>query len=222
MKILVVDDHVLVRSGFTLLISNMAGMQVVGEASDGREAVRLARELQPDIVVMDITMRGLSGLEAIEQVRSSCPKTRVVMLSMHANEEFVAKALRAGAVGYLLKEAAAGELEIALRAIALGQVYLSPVISRQVVDRYLGGASAGSDILTRRQREVLQLIGEGKSTKEMAKLLHLSVKTIEAHRAQLMERLDIHDVAGLIRYAMRIGLIPPEGPGAVTEDGASL
>lgn len=222
MKILVVDDHALVRSGFTLLISNMAGMQVIGEASDGREAVRQVRELQPDIVVMDITMRGLSGLEAIEQIRSSCPKTRVVMLSMHANEEFVAKALRAGAVGYLLKEAAAGELEIALRAIAMGQVYLSPVISRQVVDRYLGGVTAGSDILTRRQREVLQLIGEGKSTKDMANLLHLSVKTIEAHRAQLMERLDIHDVAGLIRYAMRIGLIPPEGPVAASEDGASL
>src|SRR5579862_6859697 len=126
MKILVVDDHILVRTGFALLISNMAGMQVVGEASDGREAVRLARELQPDIAVMDITMRGLNGLEAIEQIRSSCPKTRVVMLSMHANEEFVAKALRAGAVGYLLKEAAAAELEIALRAIAVGQVYLSP------------------------------------------------------------------------------------------------
>ena len=211
MKVLVVDDHQLVRAGFMLLISRMADMQVVGEANDGREAIRLSQELHPDIVVMDITMRGLNGLEAAERIRNISPKIKVIMLSMHANEEFVAKALRAGAAGYLLKEAATNELEIALRAVSAGQLYLSPAISRQVVERYLSGGSADTDALTARQREVLQLIGEGRSTREMAKILHLSIKTIEAHRAQLMERLDIHDVAGLIRYAMRKGLIPPEG-----------
>jgi len=211
MKVLVVDDHQLVRAGFMLLISRMAGMQVVGEANDGREAMRLAQELQPDIVLMDITMRGLNGLEAAERIRTILPKTKVVMLSMHANEEFVAKALRAGASAYLLKEAAPTELEIALKAVSMGQLYLSPAISRQVVDRYLSGEAAGVEVLTARQREVLQLIGEGKGTREMAEILHLSIKTIEAHRTQLMERLDIRDVACLIRYAMRKGLIPPEG-----------
>ena len=207
MKILVADDHTLVRAGLTSLIARLPEMEVVGEAADGRQALRMVRDLLPDIVLMDISMPGLNGLEAAERIHGIHPKTKIIILSMHANEEYVAQALKAGASGYLLKDAATAELEMALKSVSMGQFYLSPAISRQVVDNFLHGGPTGVDVLTPRQREILQLIAEGKSTRDIAETLHLSVKTVETHRAQLMDRLDIHDVAGLIRYALRKGLI---------------
>lgn len=207
MKILVADDHTLMRAGLVSLIARLPEMEVVAEAEDGRQALRLARDLQPDIVLMDIAMPGLNGLEAAERIHGILPAVKIIVLSMHASEEYVAQALKAGASGYLLKDAATAELEMALKSVSMGQFYLSPAISRQVVDTMLHGGPTGLDLLTPRQREILQLIAEGKSTREIADTLHLSVKTVETHRAQLMDRLDIHDVAGLIRYALRKGLI---------------
>lgn len=207
MKILVADDHTLVRAGLISLIARLPEMEVVGEAADGRQALRMVRDLLPDMVLMDIAMPGLNGLEAAERIHGIHPQTKIIILSMHASEEYVAQALKAGASGYLLKDAATSELEMALKSVAAGQFYLSPAISRQVVDNYLRGGPTGVELLTPRQREILQLVAEGKSTREIADTLHLSVKTVETHRAQLMERLDIHDVAGLIRYALKKGLI---------------
>lgn len=207
LRIVIADDHTLVRAGLTTLMARMQDMEVVGEAGDGREALKLVRDLQPDIALLDIAMPGLNGLEAAERIHNEAPKTKVIILSMHAKEEYVAQALKAGASGYLLKDAATTELDLALKVVAQGQFYLSPSISRQVVDSYLHGGPTGLDLLTPRQREILQLVAEGKSTREIAELLHLSVKTVETHRAQLMDRLDIHDVAGLVRYALNKGLI---------------
>ncbi len=207
LRIVIADDHNLVRAGLVTLMSRLPEVEVVGEARDGREFLKLIRELEPDIALTDIAMPELNGLEAAERVRRDFPKVKVIILSMHANEDYVAQALKAGASGYLLKDAATAELEMALKVVAQGQFYLSPSISRQVVDTYLHGSPTGLELLSSRQREVLQLIAEGKSTRDIAEALHLSVKTIETHRAQVMERLDIHDVAGLIKYALRKGLI---------------
>ena len=207
LRIVIADDHTLVRAGLITLMARMQDMEVVGEAGDGREALKLVRDLHPDIALLDIAMPGLNGLEAAERIHNEVPKTKVIILSMHAKEEYVAQALKAGASGYLLKDAATTELDLALKVVAQGQFYLSPSISRQVVDSYLHGGPTGLDLLTPRQREILQLVAEGKSTREIAELLHLSVKTVETHRAQLMDRLDIHDVAGLVRYAMNKGLV---------------
>jgi DNA-binding NarL/FixJ family response regulator len=208
MKILVVDDHTLLRSGLASIIAKLPDMEVIAEAGDGREALKIVRDLQPDIVLMDIAMPELNGLESAERILAIHPKTKIIVLSMHSDKENVAQALKIGAAGYLLKDAATTELEMALRSVALGQLYLSPAISRQVVENLLhGGPLRRLDVLTPRQREILQLIAEGKSTRDMADILHLSVKTVETHRTQLMDRLDIHDTAGLVRYAMRKGLI---------------
>lgn len=207
LRIIVADDHTLVRAGLVTLMSRMPDVEIAGEVADGRAALKMVKELQPDIAILDISMPELNGLDAAEKLRHESPKTKVIILSMHANEEYVAQALKAGASGYLLKDAATAELEMALKSVSMGQFYLSPAISRQVVDNYLHGGPTGVDVLTPRQREILQLIAEGKSTREIAETLHLSVKTVETHRAQLMERLDIHDVAGLIRYALKKGLI---------------
>ncbi|HEV2112333.1 MAG TPA: response regulator transcription factor [Gammaproteobacteria bacterium] len=211
MRILVADDHSVVRTGIVTVVSKLSNMQVVGEAGNGREALRLVRELLPDMVLLDITMPELNGLEAAERIHELHPKAKIIVLSMHTNEAYVVRALRAGASGYLVKESATVELEMALKCVALGQIYLSPAISRQVVDNLLHGRPSGLELLTLRQREILQLIAEGKSTREMATTLHLSVKTVEAHRAKLMERLDIHDTAGLIHYAIRKGLVGQDG-----------
>jgi len=208
-RVLLADDHALVRAGIRALLEGLDGVGVVAEAGNGAEVLDLAREHRPDVVLLDISMPGMSGLDASAQLRRELPEVRVVMLSMHANEEYVLQALRAGAVGYLLKDSATAELEIALKAVMQGETYLSPPISRQVVDGYVqrvGAEQPGPDILTPRQRQVLQLIAEGRSTKEIAYHLDLSVKTVETHRAQLMERLQIRDIAGLVKYAIRSGL----------------
>jgi DNA-binding NarL/FixJ family response regulator len=213
-RVLLADDHALVRAGIRSLLSGLPGVEVIGEAHDGREALRLTLEKRPDVVLMDVSMPGLNGLEAAGRLAKECPTARVVILSMSATEEYVAQALRAGAAGYLLKDAEPAELELAVRAAARGETYLTPAVSKKVVADYvhrLNAPAAGPlDLLTPRQREVLQLIAEGRTTKEIARVLNLSVKTVETHRTQLMDRLDLHDVAGLVRFAVRVGLVEPE------------
>jgi DNA-binding NarL/FixJ family response regulator len=191
------------------LLGGMAQVEVVGEAASGEEALVLAERERPDVVLMDIAMKGMTGLEAAARMRDQHPGVRVVILSMHAGEEYVLQALRAGAIGYLLKDAATGELELALRSVMRGESWFSPAVSRQVVEGYVQrvGGEPVADVLTARQREVLKLVAGGKSTKEIAFDLSLSVKTVETHRAQIMERLGIRDVAGLVRYALKTGLV---------------
>lgn len=210
-RILLCEDHTLVRAGIRSLLDRIGGMEVVAEAGDGQEAVRLARKHQPQLVVMDIAMEGLNGLEATRRIRAETPEARILILSMHANEQYVHQALQAGASGYLLKDAATEELELAIHAALRDQTYLSPRISRRLVEDYLKhGETNPADQLTPRQREILQLIAEGRSTRAIADRLHVSVKTVETHRAQLMDRLDIHDVPGLVRFAIRTGVISAE------------
>lgn len=210
-RVLLAEDHALVRAGFRALLTGLADVEVVGEAVNGRQAVELTAERRPDVVLMDIAMSELNGLEATERIVQAWPEVRVVILSMHANEEYVLQALRAGARGYLLKDAGISELELAVRAAAAGETYLSPPISKQVIAGYIrraGGPEAGADSqLTPRQREVLRLLAEGCTVKEIGRRLGISEKTVETHRAQLMARLNIFDLPGLVRYALRTGLV---------------
>ena len=210
-RVVLAEDHTLVRAGIRSLLAELPWVEVVGEAADGRDAVRQVAESSPQIVLMDITMSGLNGLDATEQITRDNPATRVIILSMHANEEYVRRALLVGAAGYVLKDAEKAELEVALKTVARGGTYLSPSVSRPLITEYTDRAGRGSlERLTARQREILQLIAEGHSTKEIARGLELSIKTVETHRAQLMARLDIHDIAGLVRYAIRAGIASSE------------
>ncbi len=209
-RMLLADDHTLVRAGIRSLIQSIPGIQVVAEAGDGREALTLIEAHQPDVALLDIAMPGLNGLEVAAQVADNFPYVRVMILSMHATEEYVLRALRAGAAGYLLKDADTSELELAIKAVTRGETYLSPAVSKHVTEyvRRVGEeAHSTLDRLTPRQREVLQLVAEGHTTQEIARIMGLSVKTVETHRTQLMERLNIHDIAGLVRYAVREGLV---------------
>jgi DNA-binding NarL/FixJ family response regulator len=209
-RILLADDHTLVRAGIRSLVQALPGIQVVAEAGDGREALSLIETHQPDVALLDIAMPGLNGLEVAAQVADNFPYVRVMILSMHATEEYVLRALRAGASGYLLKDADTAELELAIKAVTRGETYLSPAVSKHVTEyvRRVGEeAHSTLERLTPRQREVLQLVAEGHTTQEIARLMSISVKTVETHRTQLMERLDIHDIAGLVRYAVREGLV---------------
>jgi DNA-binding NarL/FixJ family response regulator len=211
-RVALADDHNLVRAGLRALLEGLADVEVVSESADGRTALAEIIATRPDIALLDITMPGLNGLEAAARLASEAPTTRVVILSMHSSESYVAQALMAGVAGYVLKQACADELPVLIRAVMRGETYLSPAISKQVVDALrnrLGGSEA--EPLTPRQREILQLLAEGKTVKEIAHMLSLSVKTVETHRAQIMERLDIHDLPGLVRYAIRTRLITPEG-----------
>jgi DNA-binding NarL/FixJ family response regulator len=213
MRILLADDHALVRAGIRSLLEKIPGVEVVGEASNGRDAIELVRTKLPDLVLMDIAMKELGGLEALPRITKMFPSVKVVILSAHANEEYVIRALRSGAAGYMLKDAASAELQLAIDSVTQDKIYLSPSISRTVIDSYLervGGPFSPLEQLTPRQREILQLIAEGKNTKEIADTLDISVKTVEAHRLQLMARLNIHDVPGLVRYAVRSGLVSAE------------
>jgi DNA-binding NarL/FixJ family response regulator len=212
MRILLADDHTLVRTGMRLLLETMPGVVVVGEASDGASALRLIEQLRPDAVLMDLAMPGMSGTEAVRQVATRFPETRVLVVSMHADEAYVHAALAAGAAGYLLKGADKAELELALRQVARGESYLSPAISAAVVAALANASTADAigsplDALTVRQQQVLQLVAEGLSTKKVAAQLGLSVKTVEAHRGAIMNRLGIRDLAGLVRFAVRVGLV---------------
>ena len=211
-RVLIVDDHDLVRAGLKLLVQVIEGVEVVGEGSNGREAIALCQKLRPDVVLMDLLMPELNGLDATARIVASDAAVRVVILSMSAAEEAVVPSLRAGAVGYLLKNVRPVELEMAIRAAARGETYLCSAVSKHVVDRVFERTQAADalyDRLTPRQREVLQLVAEGRSSKEIAGRLSVSVRTAEAHRVQLMEALDIHDIAGLVRYAIRKGMVAP-------------
>lgn len=213
-RVLIADDHTLVRAGIRALLQGLEGVEVVAEAGDGREAMALAQVHSPDVLVTDIAMPHVSGLELAGRVARELPEVRVIILSMHGNEEYASRALQAGAAGYLLKDSGLAELELAVRAVVRGETYLSPAVSKHVIADYLrrtGGAPPESGSLTARQRQVLRLIAEGQTTKAIARLLGVSVKTVESHRAQLMDRLDIHDVAGLVRHAIRIGLVEAGG-----------
>ena len=210
-RVLLADDHTLVRAGIRALLEAIDGVQIVAEAVNGRDAVAQAKLHRPDIVIMDISMKELNGIDATAQISSEIESTRVLILSMHAAEEFVRRALKAGASGYIVKDSAPLELQLAIEAIMGGEIYLSSRISRHLVSAMLGnGAEAGGssiDALTARQREVLQMLAEGRSTKEIATALQVSIKTVESHRAALMQRLGIHDLAGLVVFAARNKLI---------------
>ena len=208
-SILLVDDHALVRAGIRALLERLADVTVIAEAKDGREAFCLIRERAPDLVLMDIAMPGLNGLEATARITKEFPAVRVIVLSMYANDEYVREAIKAGAAGYLVKSGAAVELEKAIKAVSRGENYFSPLVSAGLLRDKAGHLSADRSLierLTPRQREILQLIAERHSTKEIAQILNISAKTVETHRAQMMERLGIHDVPGLVRFAIRAGL----------------
>jgi DNA-binding NarL/FixJ family response regulator len=210
-RVLLADDHTLVRAGLKVLLASLPGLEVVADCGRGDDALALLRQHRPDVALLDLAMPGLSGLEVTAQVVREALPTRVVLLSMHANESYVAQALRAGARGYLVKDAAVTELPAALAAIARGEVYLSGSISKPALDDLLAqGAKGPLERLSPRQREVLRRIAAGQGTKEIAFELGLSVKTVETHRAQLMERLGIRDVPGLVRLAIRAGLVSTE------------
>ena len=212
MRVLLADDHALVRQGIRSLLEKLDDIEVVGEVSDGREAVELSKTLQPDIVFMDIAMPGLNGLEAVTRMKKECPTTCVIMLSMHAGEEYFQQALDSGATGYLLKDADRVELELAIRTVIRGDTYLTPTVAKYAVDAYRQrkeGEQGPLACLSSRQREILQLIAEGYANKEIAQRLDLSPRTVETHRAELMERLNIRDVPGLVKMALRTGLIKP-------------
>jgi DNA-binding NarL/FixJ family response regulator len=215
-RIILADDHLLVLAGIRSLVESLDGVKIVAQASNGREAVALAQEHKPDLMIMDISMKELNGIEATGQIKSEVPDTRVLILSMHTTEDFVRRAIKAGASGYLVKDSAPLELKMAIESIMRGEVYLSPRVSKHLVSGFLEGSGEQQetmlDALTPRQREILQMIAEGKSTKEIAYQLDVSVKTIETHRAALMERLGIHDVAGLVIYAVRNGLVSLDRP----------
>jgi DNA-binding NarL/FixJ family response regulator len=208
-RVLIADDHNLFRAGVRGLLRSFGGIDVIGEASDGNDALAQAAALKPDVLLMDVGMPGLNGIEATARVRAVTPATRVVILSMHTGEEHVLRALKAGATGYLLKDAQPDELERAVRQVARGEPYLSPAVSKYVVETYAngGGGRTALDRLTSRQREVLQLIAEGHSSKQIAQILNSSLKTVDSHRTNIMERLGIHNVPGLVRYAIRHGLV---------------
>lgn len=215
-RAILADDHGLVRAGIQSLMEAIDGVKIVAQAADGREALALAREHRPDLMVMDISMKELNGIEATAQIKSEMPLTRVLILSMHATQDFVHRAIKAGASGYLVKDSAPVELRMAIEAVMRDEIYLSPRVSKHLVAGFLQANDArpvsALEQLTARQREILQLMAEGKSTKEIAFVLEVSVKTVESHRAALMDRLDIRDVAGLVLFAVREGLVSLDRP----------
>lgn len=212
-RVVLAEDHAMVRAGLTRLLRDVPGVDVVAVATDGREAVSLVAEHRPDVALLDITMPGLSGLNALTRIKADYPEVRVIMLSMHDNEEYVGHALKEGASGYLLKDSDLAELELALRSVMRGGSYLTPAVSRHVIRDFThrpNGEIGPYQRLTPRQTEIIQLIAEGHRNVEIASILGVSEKTIETHRMQLMARLDIHDVTGLVRYAIRMGLVPAD------------
>ncbi|MBH0200659.1 MAG: response regulator transcription factor [Nitrospira sp.] len=211
-RLLLVEDHALVRAGMRALLQKIEGIEVVADVGDGWEAIKSVQAEAPDLVLMDIAMPGLNGLDATARIVKESPTTRVILLSMYANEEYLRQALHVGASGYLLKGAELAELELALKTVARGERYLTPAVVKYAIEAYCEkseGPAGPLAKLSMRQREILQLVAEGQTTKDIAQRLNLSVKTVETHRSQLMERLDIHDVPGLVRFAMRVGMIQP-------------
>jgi two-component system response regulator NreC len=207
-RLLLADDHAVVRNGLRVLLEK-EGFHVAAEACDGQEALRLAAEVRPDIAILDISMPLLNGLDAARELKKSTQLMKVILLTRHDEPQYVTEALRAGVKGYVLKNQAATDLVAAIQQVGRGGVYLSPNISRAVMEAYLSKSEPEADPLTPRERQVLQMVGEGKSTKDVARLLGISTKTAESHRARLMRKLDIHETAGLVRYAIRRGLVQP-------------
>jgi DNA-binding NarL/FixJ family response regulator len=207
-RLILADDHLVVRQGLKALLDR-EGFEMVGQVSDGQEAVALAREVRPDLAVLDFAMPVLNGLDAARAIAREVPGTRVILLTMHTDDHYVLEALRAGVRGYVVKTQAGADLVRAIHEVCRGMVYLSPAISQTVVQAYLSKTELPAEPLTPREREVLQLVTEGKTTKEIAGMLGLSVKTVDTHRSHIMEKLGIHDTAGLVRYAIRRGLIRP-------------
>jgi len=216
-RALLADDHALVRAGIRALLGELEGVTIVAEASNGREALAMSREHHPNLLIMDISMRELNGIEVTARIHEESPELPILILSMHDTEEFVRRALTAGAAGYLVKDSAPLELAMAIESVMRGETYVSPKVSHHLVSSLLGNSQAKAssiDSLTPRQREILQMIAEGNSTKQIAFTLEVSVKTVETHKAALMERLGIHDIAGLVLYAVRNRLVsaqPTEG-----------
>jgi two-component system, NarL family, response regulator NreC len=211
-RVLLADDHKLIRAGLVLVVQQQPDLSVIGEADDGRQAVQLVESLKPDVVVMDIGMPNLNGIEAARQITASRPDTAVVILSMHADEGYVLRALKAGARAYLLKDSATTDLVQAIRAVVEGKSFFSPAVSKVLLQDYMrklrrSGAEDSYDLLSPREREVLQLVAEGKSNKEVANLLNLSTYTVETHRAKIMQKLNLKGVPELILYAVRKGII---------------
>jgi len=206
-RILLAADHAVVRQGFKMILGAQPDMEIVGEASNGREAVELADRLKPEVVVMDVSMPELNGIEATRRLAESAPHVRVLALSMHKDSVYVREILRAGARGYLLKDSVAGDLVSAVRAIAAGEGYISPQVSNAVLDDYRRHVTNPIDLLTSREREVLQMLAEGKTNKEIAGVLNLSVYTVDAHRGRIMEKLNVHSINELVRFAVRNGLV---------------
>lgn len=209
MRVLLADDHLLVRAGLRALLDAMPDVEVVAEVGDGESAVVAIREHMPDVALVDIAMPGMTGLAVLHDIGPAHP-TRILLLSMYDNDEYVLAAIHGGAAGYLLKHSAVGELSLALAAVHQGETYFSPRVSSKIARALVGGADPAGAGLTPRQTEVLRLVALGQSSKEIARTLDLSLKTVETHRAQLMDRLDIHDLASLVRYALRVGLISNE------------
>lgn len=207
-RVVLADDHVLVRQGLKSLLEREK-FQVVAEASDGQEVISLTESLHPDIAVIDISMPTLNGIDAARELARSCPKTKLILLTQHEEEQYIYEALKAGVKGYVLKSQVASDLIHALQQVSRGGVYLSPGVSRAVVEAYRSKSERPSDPLSGRERQVLQLIAEGRTTKDVASLLGISVKTAESHRSRLMQKLDIHETASLVRYAVRRGLVQP-------------
>jgi DNA-binding NarL/FixJ family response regulator len=211
-RVLIVDDHTLLRAGLRALLAQDPSIEIVGEAADGRDAVRAIGQLAPNLVLMDLTMPGMNGIEAVTEIKRRYPDVRVLVMTLHKTEDFIHASLQAGADGYILKDATHEELRLAIRSVLQGKTYLSMDVSGKVVSGYLGGgkSSSGSsifDTLTHREREVLKLVAEGKSNKEIADFLSLSVKTVEKHRSNLMSKLDVHNAAGLTAFAIEKGLL---------------
>ncbi len=206
-RILLADDHAVVRQGFRMILAAQPDMEIVGEAGNGREAVELAEELKPDVVVMDVSMPELNGIEATRRIADSVPRARVLALSMHKDSVYVREMLRAGARGFLLKDAIDRDLLAAVRSVASGEGYLSPAVSEAVLSDYRRHVTDPLDLLSSREREVLQMIAEGKTNKDIAAALELSVYTVDAHRGRIMEKLNLHSVGELVRFAVRKGLV---------------
>jgi len=211
-RVLLADDHTLIRAGLRMVVDAQSDLSVVGEASDGREAVALAAKLKPDVVIMDVGMPNLNGIEACRQIHAELPDTQVAMLSMHSDEGYVLRALKAGAKAYLLKDSAEADLATAIRAVAAGKSFFSPAVGKVLLEDYMRklqrtGAEDSYELLTPREREILQLVAEGKSSKEIANLLDLSVYTVETHRARVMQKLNLRGIPELILYAVRKGII---------------
>jgi len=211
-RVLIVDDHTLLRAGLRSLLAQDPGIEIVGEAADGRDAVRAVGQLSPHLVLMDLTMPGMNGIEAVTEIKRRYPEVRVLVMTLHTSEDFIHASLRAGADGYILKDATHDELRVAIRSVLQGKTYLSMDVSGKVVSGYLGGGKSASgssvfDTLTHREREILKLVAEGRPNKGIAEFLNLSVKTVEKHRSNLMSKLDVHNAAGLTAFAIEKGLL---------------